>query len=254
MKPVCTTYNNSRIIRSVGYFGLCGDFMKSNRLKNWQFRGLSTTERFMQQVEITDSCWIWKGCVDKDGYGQFKGIFDSQRVRTAHRFSYVLFKGEIQKGLVVMHSCDNPSCVNPEHLSIGTIKDNLDDMRAKGRENFLKGEECNYAKLTEEKVKSILKDPRPFADIANDFEITVSTVNDIKRRKSWKHIDEEVVRSKKSRSDKGAGHYKTKLTDNAVREIRTSTESGKALAERFGITPQTICDIRKRRSWAHVTD
>ena len=109
------------------------------------------------------------------------------------------------------------------------------------------------AKLTEDQVTKILLDPRPFAAIATDFNITASTVGDIKKRKSWKHLNVVAIRGKKQGS-KGSKHYSTKLVDDDIREIRNSKESGKIIAEKFGISVQTVCDIRKRRSWAHIQD
>ena len=80
--------------------------------------------------EVTD-CWEWTHSVNNIGYGMFR--FSSSGMRTAHRVSYELFNGPIPKGLAVCHSCDNPICVNPEHLWVGTLKQNAQDMVAKGR-------------------------------------------------------------------------------------------------------------------------
>ena len=78
-----------------------------------------------------NACWIWTGSKDKDGYGLFHARPNHQK---AHRFSYELFKGAIGKDLLVCHKCDNPSCVNPKHLWLGTYHDNLKDMYNKGNE------------------------------------------------------------------------------------------------------------------------
>jgi hypothetical protein len=80
--------------------------------------------------EVTD-CWEWTHSVNNIGYGMFR--FSSSGMRTAHRVSYELFNGPIPKGLAVCHKCDNPKCVNPKHLWAGTLKDNAQDMVAKGR-------------------------------------------------------------------------------------------------------------------------
>lgn len=87
-------------------------------------------ERFNSRFVKTDTCWIWTWKKDKDGYGQFHARPFTQR---AHRFSYIVFKGPIPDGHFVCHSCDNPSCVNPEHLWIGTVLDNNRDALNKGR-------------------------------------------------------------------------------------------------------------------------
>lgn len=86
----------------------------------------SREERFLSYVLKTDSCWIWNGLRFPSQYGRFAGEY-------AHRFAYKAFKGQIKEGLCVCHSCDNPSCVNPEHLWLGTMADNMKDRDLKGR-------------------------------------------------------------------------------------------------------------------------
>jgi hypothetical protein len=90
-------------------------------------------QRFMSKFspEPNSGCWLWTAAISFDGYGIIG--YDSHRSVGAHRVSYELFKGNIPKGLFVMHSCDNRCCVNPSHLSVGTAKANAHDMIAKGR-------------------------------------------------------------------------------------------------------------------------
>lgn len=87
-------------------------------------------QRFWNKVKKTKSCWIWGGCKDKNGYGRI-GI-GKKNLRT-HRFSYELNIGKITEGLFVLHKCDNPSCVNPEHLKVGTHKENQHDKSIRRR-------------------------------------------------------------------------------------------------------------------------
>lgn len=75
-------------------------------------------------------CWEWQGAKTAFGYGRLKLKGEAWM---AHRLMYTLTKGDIPEGMVVMHSCDNPCCINPEHLSVGTQKDNMEDCKAKGR-------------------------------------------------------------------------------------------------------------------------
>ena len=94
-------------------------------------------DKFWSKVEKTDSCWNWKGKLDRDGYGRFCSNYKNYRV---HRFSSLL-AGNNLDGKVVCHKCDNPSCVNPTHLFLGTQEDNMKDMANKGRS--VKGRKYN---------------------------------------------------------------------------------------------------------------
>lgn len=113
-------------------------------------------ERFEKFVErITESsCHYWLGFLDRSGYGYFK--INNKTIK-AHRAAYKLFKGEIPEGMLVCHSCDNPSCVNPDHLWLGTWKDNSEDMRVKGRSNYT-GAKKNYSGHRNPNAKLTQKD------------------------------------------------------------------------------------------------
>lgn len=90
----------------------------------------STVSEFLKRINKTETCWEWIGTVTSRGYGHFK---KKKRLYRAHRLSFVIHKGNIPNGMMVCHSCDNPSCVNPDHLWLGTGYDNAMDMVNKGR-------------------------------------------------------------------------------------------------------------------------
>lgn len=97
--------------------------------------------RFIKNIDLSypNGCWPFKGSRDKDGYGRVH--LPKRKKIPAHRVSWILFEGEIPEKMLVCHSCDNPSCVNPNHLFIGTHQDNMDDCVGKGRkrnQNFYK--------------------------------------------------------------------------------------------------------------------
>ena len=143
-------------------------------------------DRFYNKVEFTSNCWIWRAYKNSDGYGtiRYKG-----KMWKAHRLSYFLHHGDIGDKLV-MHSCDNPSCVNPGHLSLGTNKDNMSDRGDRGRTNRPVGEKNPKAKLTEQKVKEIkmLFNKLKRKEIAKLYNVKIATIDDIKYNKRWKHV------------------------------------------------------------------
>lgn len=97
--------------------------------------GTPIIDRLLKKIKIDSvtDCWIWQGGKNNIGYGMIR---DEHGMRTTHRVSYEIHKGMIPKGMCVLHSCDNPLCVNPNHLRVGTHKDNTQDMISKGRSNY----------------------------------------------------------------------------------------------------------------------
>lgn len=156
-----------------------------------QYHGLTESVRLMLRCESREpeECWNFIGSSNKKGWhGQFHN--DAGKNELAHRAAWRLFVGPIPDGMQVLHKCDNPVCLNPKHLFLGTQSDNAKDMWEKGR-------------------------ARP-------------------------------------KSSLGENHGMSKLTDGAVNEIRKSTMSGIELARKYGVTPTTVCDVRKRRIWKHI--
>lgn len=143
-------------------------------------------ERFMSNVQKTESCWKWIGGKTSFGHGNF--FFDGKSYM-AHRLAYTLFNGEIPKGMVIMHKCDNPECTNPEHLKLGTQADNLADMRAKKRHKF--GESHPKTTLTEQQVREIKSTPLKYGSgilLAKKFNITPQAVSMIRSGRNWAHL------------------------------------------------------------------
>jgi hypothetical protein len=113
----------------------------------------------------------------------------------SHRLSYEFFVGPIPTGMLVLHRCDIPSCINPAHLFLGSNQDNTADKVAKGRHarrathsHWLRGEQLWMAKLTEEMVLRIRSDSRSQSEIANELGVSQTLVSQVKRRKIWKHV------------------------------------------------------------------
>ena len=144
-------------------------------------------ERHYMPVTET-GCWIWIGGVNHKGYGSCKGLHG--KTASAHRTSWELHIGEIPSGLFVLHRCDVPSCVNPDHLFLGTAKDNTMDMMAKGRHVTKRGSDCWRSKLTESQVLYIrsLEKPLPAAKLAKKYGIGTEALYQVYNRKVWRHV------------------------------------------------------------------
>ena len=142
-------------------------------------------DRFWQKVEKTKTCWNWTASLDRKGYGKI-GV-GRESTLAAHRVSYELANGPIPEGKYVCHTCDNPACVKPDHLFLGTHLDNMKDMIKKDR--HCRGQMARHAKLTNNDVLAIRSiQGVSNTEIAKQFNITDSNVSYIRKRKTWKHI------------------------------------------------------------------
>jgi hypothetical protein len=149
---------------------------------------ISTQERFEEKFEKGNSCWNWTAYKDWKGYGRFEL---AGRVQYAHRVSYQLYVGEIPEGLYICHRCDNPSCVRPAHLFLGTNADNMRDRENKGRCVHPSGEKHGRAKLTEEQVKTIRTrrgDGVRSSVFEKEFGVAHQTISDIVNYRRWAKI------------------------------------------------------------------
>jgi hypothetical protein len=137
--------------------------------------------------EPMSGCWLWEGVETRHGYGQIR--HNGPKIM-AHRASWLIHRGEIPPGLLVLHKCDTPACVNPDHLFLGTALDNGRDRVKKGRSAAHKrsGEKSHLAKLTADAVRAIRSDIRVQHVIARDYGISQTAVGLIKRRERWKHL------------------------------------------------------------------
>lgn len=146
---------------------------------------MNVSQRFEMKVmpEPNSGCHLWTAYTSKGGYGRF-GI--NGDVLDAHRVSYEMYVAQIPSGMCVLHKCDVPSCVRPDHLFLGTQKENLLDMTSKGRRSCARGEKSGATKLTERLVAEIRKDARTHREIAVAYGIGKSTVGAIKSRKYWR--------------------------------------------------------------------
>jgi len=147
-------------------------------------------DRFWSKVQKGEGCWEWTGSRHKFGYGW---LHLNGATCTAHRISWTIHNGEIPAGLCVRHTCDNPGCVNPGHLLLGTKKDNTQDMMARGRHRppRLKGEDHHEGKLSNAKVillRRLLRNGMTTYQTARMLGVSQPTVSDVKAGRTWRHI------------------------------------------------------------------
>lgn len=177
-------------------------------------RYMTPSERFWVCVEKTETCWLWTGARDKDGYGKFRG---PRHTTKAHRASYLINvdpEADLT-GWDVMHSCDNPPCVNPQHLSLGTSIDNVADRDTKGRSA---AGDANGSRLYPER--------RP-------------------RGATWRGDPRVGVTNGRARLDESRVRE--------IRELAAAGLTKRAIGRRYGVTDVLIGKIVRRELWGHVS-
>ena len=157
--------------------------------------------RFLAKIKKNENsgCWEWIGAKNDSGYGiiSFGKRKNCKRI-LSHRLSYEMYRGNISENMCVCHSCDNRICVNPNHLWLGTKKQNSQDMIAKGRgkypgpKNPTKGELSGKSKLTEKQVNEIRNKYKMGlsngVQLSKEYKVRHSTIYEILNNKRWKHL------------------------------------------------------------------
>jgi hypothetical protein len=173
----CILCGKTAIARSLCRNHYSGAYQKGT-LDN--FRLNTCEEAFHQRYKKTESCWIWTGKRNTAGYGIF--LLPGEIQVRAHRHAYEVFKGPIPDGMIIMHSCDNPPCVNPDHLSVGTRADNNSDTAKKRRHNY--GLDHWNGKLSAEQIEEIRNSKSTCRALAAKFGVTYGYISALKRGKS----------------------------------------------------------------------
>lgn len=186
--------------------GLCKPHYNKAKYANKLPPLITFEERFWEKVDkngpvhpaLKTACWLWAAYTDTFGYGMVRGVGKSPI--QSHRASWHIHNGEIRGGLWVLHKCDNPPCVNPHHLFLGTPKDNSQDMVTKGRHVtiadcscMLRGENNPASKLTAEVVKEARRLHAAGGvsgrELARRYGVSQATMGHALARKTWRHVD-----------------------------------------------------------------
>jgi hypothetical protein len=145
---------------------------------------------FEDKIDKTDGCWLWKGGKVSSGYGRFKYFGESF---SAHRLSWVLFRGSIPNGKFILHKCNNPICVNPDHLYIGDQFQNMQDRKINHK--YFSGESHFNAKFTNKEVMSIRNlyaEGMGSCKIGKMYQVNRSTILRIAKERTYQNVKEEV--------------------------------------------------------------
>lgn len=218
---------------------------------------MSLEEAFLSRLKDAvqnSDCIEWQNRV-KGVYGQFGYNYKKYY---AHRVAWEIHNNaEIPKGKVVMHTCDNPSCVNPDHLRLGTQADNVKDMIDKGRENYTydrDGESNSNCKVKAELVPLIYQADGKHSDIAKKYDCPLNAVIGIRNNCNWKHITKDLKPGKRGVSGlQGSQIGSARLNESDAAKMYTSNERNRILAERYNCSISVVQRIKKGETWRHVT-
>lgn len=166
---------------------------KAGYMNHTKYGGCSAEDRFWARVDKSGRCWLFHGATDKWGYGH---VGQRGRRVQAHRYAFLIAKGPIPDGQQVLHKCDTPLCVRPDHLFLGTNADNRADAIAKRRHAW--GERNHSAKLTQEKVLAIRKEyrkdgphkasPSNTRELAQKYGVGLGAIHAVVRGKTWRYL------------------------------------------------------------------
>lgn len=148
----------------------------------------TTRSRILDSIEYDTNggCWLWGKGLNTWGYG---ALCVNGSHKPAHRLSYEAFKGSLPPGAQVLHRCDVPACVNPEHLFLGSQKDNMHDMANKGRKVTKYGEEVHFAKLSDAEAVYIRRHRSVHAEtLADHFGVSCAAIRHVWARRTFKHL------------------------------------------------------------------
>lgn len=210
----------------------------------------SIDERFWSLVQKTDGCWEWLGSTGR-GYGLL--AYQGQR-HSAHVLSWVLHHGDVPAGLCVMHLCDNPGCVRPDHLVLGTQAANMIDKMRKRRGGDVT-RKLTYAIAQEIRDRILAGESRGV--VSSEYGISLEMTHRIITGRSWT-TEPANVDATADELRRGSGNPQSKLTADQVQELRRRYAAGgvtqEELGREYGINQRTVSRIVRRTAWWWVED
>jgi len=208
---------------------------------------MTMEDRFWEKVKRGDGCWEWQGALSVNfSYGMFNAGPQRKTVK-AHRFSWEIHNGKIPRGRMVLHHCDNPACVRPDHLFLGNVFENGKNMTLKerhGRMLFTHDKAFRIRSLYDRH-----RDQLTHQRIADWFGVSKSTITALLTGRNWKYADGPTEKGIRKR------RWNTKLDAEKVRAIRQRRASGeklKSLSADFGINQSGISKICSGEKWGHI--
>lgn len=164
-------------------------------------------DRFWSKVNKTENCWLWIACVGSNGYAQIRVGGRKGRMVHAHRVSWYLHNGPIPNNLLVLHSCDIPVCVKPDHLFLGTNRDNVLDAVKKGRRADFSGDKAGAAKLSwsfVRQIRSLYRDRNyTMTSLAEQFNVSITTISEIIHNMRWIEPEAAIREEAQDLAEKG---------------------------------------------------
>lgn len=209
---------------------------------------LERVNKFITKPSHTN-CWLWSGQIHPSfGYGMLRY---NVRKWTAHRATWTAYRGPIPRGMSVLHHCDVPNCVNPDHLYIGTQADNMRDRKVRNRYTPYYGDENQATRIPEKYVDEILQSNLPYAELAEIYGVTYAGIYFIKNGKRTSARGKKAVKPIK-RPMKGENATFVILTEEQALYALHSPLPQHVIGTELGVSRSCIQSIKNRRTWKHL--
>jgi antitoxin component HigA of HigAB toxin-antitoxin module len=209
--------------------------------------------RIFSKIKIEDdaqACWPWTGSANGKGYG---AVCINGKRRAAHRVVYEICNGPIPPGLEIRHTCDNPGCVNPAHLLVGTHSQNMRDMSERGRTGGMILSDADVFEVRRLYLQCAVKQ----SDLASRFGVSKSAISSVVRGKNFARMGAppaELLKAAYANARHRNGN--PKMSPETVQKVRAEYAQGgvtmRALAAKHGASPMAICWAIKRKSWKRL--